>query len=85
MKKKQAIKKVQPDLMYITGASKKELKAQEKRRRAELKSCADQQVATLKSLVDQQANDPGLWFQAVTASEAYLQQELRRLHELIED
>ncbi|KKL83789.1 hypothetical protein LCGC14_1971220 [marine sediment metagenome] len=31
-------------------------------------------------LANEQAEDEGLWFQAVTAPEAYLQQELRRLH-----
>ena len=36
------------------------------------------------SLVSAQAEDDGLWFEAVTASEAYLQQELRRLHAVIE-
>jgi hypothetical protein len=41
-------------------------------------------MTRIKTLVDEQANDPGLWFQAQTASEAYLQQELRRLHEAIE-
>lgn len=35
-------------------------------------------------LVNEQAEDEGLWFAAVTAPEAYLQQELRRLHALIE-
>lgn len=35
-------------------------------------------------LVNEQAEDDGLWFVAATAPEAYLQQELRRLHELIE-
>lgn len=35
-------------------------------------------------IVDRQAEDEGLWFQAQTASEAYLQQELRRLHAAIE-
>jgi hypothetical protein len=35
-------------------------------------------------LVEQQARDDGLWFEAVTAPEAYLQQELRKLHMLIE-
>lgn len=34
--------------------------------------------------VDKQAEDGGLWFEAQTAPEAYLQQELRRLHSLIE-
>ena len=37
-----------------------------------------------RALVAQQAEDEGLWFVAVTASEAYLQRELRRLHAAIE-
>lgn len=36
-------------------------------------------------LVDEQAKDAGIWFEAVTAPEAYLQQELRRLHKAIEE
>ncbi len=36
-------------------------------------------------VVDEQADDDGLWFEAVTASEAYLQEALRRLHSVIED
>lgn len=38
----------------------------------------------LQSLVDKQAEDEGLWFAAQTAPEAYLQQELRKLHEAID-
>lgn len=38
----------------------------------------------LRKIVDDQAADDGLWFVAVTAPEAYLQQELRRLHAAIE-
>lgn len=38
----------------------------------------------LKALVAKQADDEGLWFVAETAPEAYLQQELRKLHEIIE-
>jgi hypothetical protein len=38
----------------------------------------------IRKLVDRQAEDEGLWFQAVTSPEAYLQQELRLLHALIE-
>lgn len=38
----------------------------------------------LQQLVEQQANDEGLWFNAQHAPEAYLQQELRRLHAAIE-
>ena len=39
----------------------------------------------VRRLVDEQAEDEGLWFLAATAPEAYLQQELRRLHAMIED
>ena len=38
----------------------------------------------LREAVNSQAEDEGLWFEAKTAPEAYLQQELRRLHEIIE-
>ena len=38
----------------------------------------------LAELVAEQAEDEGLWFAARTAPEAYLQQELRRLHAAIE-
>ncbi len=38
----------------------------------------------LRALVAEQAEDFGLWFIARTAPEAYLQQELRRLHAEIE-
>ena len=37
-----------------------------------------------RTLVAEQAEDEGLWFIAETAPEAYLQQELRRLHKIIE-
>jgi hypothetical protein len=40
---------------------------------------------TARDLVDEQAEDEGLWFVAQTAPEAYLQQELRRLHAAIEE
>jgi hypothetical protein len=43
-----------------------------------------QQHERALALVDQQANDDGLWFAAQTAPEAYLQQELRKLHAAIE-
>lgn len=39
----------------------------------------------LQDIVDEQAEDDGLWFVAEYASEAYLQQELRRLHAAIEE
>ena len=38
----------------------------------------------VKALVDEQANDEGLWFEAETCAEAYLQQALRKLHAVIE-
>jgi len=41
-------------------------------------------LTALVALVDQQAEDGGLWFDAATAPEAYLQQELRRLHTAVE-
>jgi hypothetical protein len=41
-------------------------------------------LSALQALVDAQAEDAGLWFVAQTAPEAYLQQELRRLHAAIE-
>lgn len=38
----------------------------------------------IKKVVSEQANDKGLWMNTITAPEAYLQQELRRLHAIIE-
>lgn len=40
--------------------------------------------STLRESVNQQAEDHGLWFEARTAPERFLQQELRALHALIE-
>ena len=37
-----------------------------------------------KAIVDEQAEDEGLWFEARTAPEAYLQAALRRLHGAVE-
>lgn len=42
------------------------------------------ELAKLRQLVAQQAEDDGLWFNAATAPEAYLQQELRKLHAAVE-
>lgn len=42
------------------------------------------QLRRIRLLVDRQATDEGLWFVAETVTEAYLQQELRRLHATIE-
>jgi len=45
---------------------------------------AEAELAKLRQMVAQQAEDEGLWFNAATAPEAYLQQELRRLHAAVE-
>lgn len=47
---------------------------------AHLKQCKE-----IREFVAAQANDSGLWFDAEYASEEYLQQELRKLHALIEE
>jgi hypothetical protein len=41
-------------------------------------------VAELRAIVDEQAEDAGLWFDATTITEAYLQQALRWLHAAVE-
>jgi len=41
-------------------------------------------IQEMKKTASQQAEDEGLWFNSTTAPEAYLQQELRRLHAIIE-
>lgn len=46
---------------------------------------AASRVERVARLVAQQAEDEGLWFEAQTAPEAYLQQELRKLHAAVED
>ncbi len=44
-----------------------------------------EQLEKIQAVVNEQANDECLWFVAQTAPEAYLQQELRRLHRVIEE
>lgn len=41
-------------------------------------------IRKIKGIVAEQAMDYGLWFVAKTAPEAYLQQELRKLHSAID-
>jgi len=41
-------------------------------------------LESARAVVEAQALDEGLWFEAVTAPEAYLQEELRRLHTAVE-
>lgn len=43
-----------------------------------------QRLSDIMAVVDAQAEDDGLWFYAETAPEAYLQQQLRRLHAAVE-
>lgn len=45
---------------------------------------SDKMMAPLVALVDRQAEDDGIWFIARTAPEAYLQQQLRLLHQAVE-
>jgi len=39
----------------------------------------------LQEFINKQAEDEGLWFKPVTAPEAYLQQELRKVHHWVEE
>lgn len=41
-------------------------------------------LASIQALVDEQAEDDALWFDTAAITEAYFQQELRRLHAAIE-
>lgn len=41
-------------------------------------------LSLIKKMADLQAEDEALWCQAETAGEAYMQQELRRLHQVID-
>ncbi len=41
-------------------------------------------LMNIQNTVNKQAEDEGLWFDARTVSEAYLQMELRELHAVIE-
>jgi hypothetical protein len=53
---------------------------------AQSQPAAERTIAELRALVDRQAEDEGLWFlNPKTAPEAYLQQELRKLHAAIEE
>jgi len=45
---------------------------------------AIQRLQAAEQVVNEQLDDEGLWFVATSAPEAYLQQELRRLHEAID-
>lgn len=45
---------------------------------------AARRITNLQDLIDEQAEDEALWFLDVSVTEAYLQQELRRLHAVIE-
>jgi len=51
---------------------------------AKIRDSYVQRVVRLAKMVEQQAEDEGLWAIAETATEAYLQAALRRLHAVIE-
>ncbi len=51
---------------------------------AEITRLADK-LGKIRDLVDEQAEDEGLWFDAQSAAEAYVQEELRKLHKVIEE
>lgn len=48
------------------------------------RDAAQSKLVEAVAIVNEQANDDGLWFIEQLASEAYLQQALRRLHAAIE-
>jgi len=48
------------------------------------KLSAMDELSSLRALLEMQAEDRGLWFQAETIAEAYLQSELRKLHAAVE-
>src|SRR3990167_3888280 len=52
--------------------------------RIEQVTALEARLAAAQQLVNTQAEDEGLWFFATRVPEAYLQQELRRLHAVIE-
>lgn len=66
----------------MTDFTKEYEATKEQRERAER---AEAELAKLRQLTAQQAEDDGLWFNAATAPEAYLQQELRKLHAAVEE
>lgn len=49
-----------------------------------IKSEMNQALVELRGLVNEQAEDEGIWFRAMYASEAYLQRALRDLHDAVE-
>tara|TARA_R110002126_G_scaffold55928_3_gene149887 strand:- start:1026 stop:1208 length:183 start_codon:yes stop_codon:yes gene_type:complete len=56
------------------------MKNPDKMSERELRNC----VKLARKVCQDQTEDEGLWFNAETAPEAYLQMELRRLHKIIE-
>ena len=85
------------DLLWMDGQTPRQAAAELRRLDAECNDLAHQlnqsnerngrliaQRDAIQQVVDEQAEDEGLWFRAETAAEAYLQQELRRLHAAVE-
>jgi len=42
-------------------------------------------LKAIRDVVDEQADEEGIWFDAMTAPEAYVQRELRRLHWVVKE
>jgi small-conductance mechanosensitive channel len=68
------------DVVDLCGRAQRESAAEFMRQRDE----ALLRLDACRRLVNEQAENEGLWFVATTAPEAYLQQELRKLHAAIE-
>ena len=49
------------------------------------KTAEMEQLKIIRQLVLKQVDDYGLWFIPTTAPEAYLQQELREIHRVVEE
>ena len=70
----------QDALEYVLSPTEVVALSDEARKAIATAWAASKLVADARTIVDKQAEDEGLWFHAITAPEAYLQQELRRLH-----
>jgi len=62
----------------------KQERLNEMRAAVDAASRSGNKLGPLLALVAEQADDDGLWFEAATAPEAYLQAALRKLHAAVE-
>src|SRR5579885_397928 len=70
------------ELSYAEMAAEAEAKGADEFKRE--RDAARERIAAIQAVVNEQAESDGCWFVAKYATEAYLQQELRRLHAVIE-